>query len=201
MKIKKIANIVINTLLVLTLLIVATTVFSYKFGGGEPNLFGYQFKVVLSGSMEPSIKTGSIIATTNVEDPSSLREGDVITYHTFSSRDTLITHRIVEVQESGGGLQFITKGDNNDAIDPEPIPSSHVVAKYANFTIPLVGYAVNFSNTKTGIILLLIVPGFIILVTQVINVWRIIVHGVEEEELAGEASSKEVIQNEEPQES
>lgn len=29
---------------------------------GEPQVFGYQLKTVLSGSMEPEIKTGSIIA-------------------------------------------------------------------------------------------------------------------------------------------
>ena len=41
---------------------------------------GYQFKSVLSGSMEPTFLTGSIIAIEPNKDGSKYQKGDVITF-------------------------------------------------------------------------------------------------------------------------
>ena len=41
---------------------------------------GYQFKSVLSGSMEPTFLTGSIIAIEPTKDGSKYQKGDVITF-------------------------------------------------------------------------------------------------------------------------
>jgi signal peptidase len=122
--------------------------------------------------MEPAIKTGSIIALQPVTDSSSFKKGDVITFHSVEDPNKLITHRILEVQQVGAGVQYITKGDNNDAKDPKPIPSSHVVGKYTGFTIPYVGILLTFAKSKIGIALLLIVPGFLLIVSQLLSLWR-----------------------------
>lgn len=182
MKGKKLLNSIVNLLLIFTLVIVAMTVISYKVSGGQPNLFGYQFKVVLSGSMEPGIKTGAIIAVKPVQDVTELQVNDVITFHSSTDRQSFITHRIVDIEGEGSEQSFITKGDNNEAMDQSPIPASHVVAQYANITIPYMGYVVHFAKSNLGIILLLIIPGLIILITQMINVWRIIASVKEEPE-------------------
>ncbi|MFZ3589655.1 hypothetical protein ACOI1C_10300 [Bacillus sp. DJP31] len=54
-------------------------VVSSRVTGTEPQLFGYQLKTVLSGSMEPGIQTGSIIAVKVDEDMTRFQKGDVIT--------------------------------------------------------------------------------------------------------------------------
>src|SRR5690625_3453636 len=94
----------------MVLLISVAVLFVYtKLSGGEPEVFGYQLKTVLSGSMEPEIQTGSIIAVQTVEDGAGFAVGDVITF--MESQDKLITHSVVEVNESRDGVVYTTKGD------------------------------------------------------------------------------------------
>ena len=57
-------------------------------------LFGLQVFTVLSGSMEPTYHTGSLIYVKKV-DPHTLKSGDVITF--MLDEDTIATHRITEV--------------------------------------------------------------------------------------------------------
>ena len=61
-KIMKWINNIVSGILMILLISVASVVVITKVSGGEPQLFGYQLKTVLSGSMEPGIQTGSIIA-------------------------------------------------------------------------------------------------------------------------------------------
>jgi signal peptidase len=70
-------------------------VISSKASGGKLQFLGYQLKTVLSGSMEPTFKTGSIIAVEPVEDASSLKKDDVITY--LQQDGNVVTHRVIEV--------------------------------------------------------------------------------------------------------
>lgn len=154
--------------MLIALIITVLFVISVRASGGEPTLFGYQFKTVLSGSMEPEIQTGSIIAVQPVEEERRFHKGDIITFKT--KEDILVTHRIVEV--NGDGKQYITKGDNNDAVDSEPVIADNIVAHYAGFTIPYVGYAAHFASTKQGVALLLILPGIFLLCYSFVIIWR-----------------------------
>src|SRR5699024_6954680 len=153
-------NHAITTVLFLVLLITLFLVISTKMSGEEPSLFGYQIKTVLSGSMEPDIKTGSILSIKEVDDPTSFQTGDVITFRT--KEDILITHRIVEVKQSG--QSYITKGDANDGADREPVMADNIIGSYTGFTIPYVGYILNFANSKEGTSLLLVIPGILLII-------------------------------------
>ncbi|MEZ7172855.1 signal peptidase I SipW [Sporosarcina sp. OR05] len=166
---KWINNLLTGILMVL-LLTVASAVVITKISGGEPQFFGYQLKTVLSGSMEPGIQTGSIIAVNLDVDATKLQVGDVITFR--ETEEMLITHRITEVVNSGDTVLFRTKGDNNNAEDMNPVLSENVVAQYTGFTIPYVGYFVNFAQSKNGALLLLI-PGFLLLIHSVVTLWRV----------------------------
>lgn len=61
-------NNIVSGILMILLISVATVVVISKASGGEPQLFGYQIKTVLSGSMEPDIQTGSIIGVKLAEE-------------------------------------------------------------------------------------------------------------------------------------
>lgn len=167
-KIMKWINSIVSTMLMILLIGVASVVVISKASGGEPQIFGYQLKTVLSGSMEPGIQTGSIISVKLVEDKTNFKEGDVIT---FMEEDILITHRITEVVQSGDNVLYRTKGDNNNAEDMNPVLSNNVVAEYTGFTLPYVGYFINFSQSKNGAFLLLI-PGFLLLIYSAFTIWR-----------------------------
>lgn len=159
---------VTTVLLFMLLCFTVFTVVSSKIVGSEPNIFGYQLKTVLSGSMEPEIQTGSIIAIKPSDDGTQYKRGDVITFTTKD--DILITHRIVEVK--GDGSQYITKGDNNDAPDLDPVLASQVVGEYTGFIIPYVGYLTIVTSSRLGAALLLVLPGLLLLGYAVVTIWR-----------------------------
>lgn len=175
----KVINHAISTILFIVLLLSLFLVISTKASGGEPSLFGYQIKTVLSGSMEPDIKTGSILSIKEVDDPTDFQTGDVITFRTED--DILITHRIVEVNQAG--QSYVTKGDANDGADSEPVMAENIIGSYTGFTVPYVGYIMNFANSKEGTALLLVIPGILLIIYSAVTIWktfRQIDHGKEE---------------------
>ncbi|MBL5794100.1 signal peptidase I [Heyndrickxia sporothermodurans] len=172
-RIKKWISSIITTILFLVLVFMLFVVISSKASGGEPQFLGYQLKTVLSGSMEPGIKTGSIIAVKPAEDKTHFKKGDVITFK--ADEKTIVTHRIIEVNKNGTDVIYRTKGDNNKTADMEPVLSQNVLAKYTGFTLPYVGYFINFSQSKNGSALLLILlPGLLLLGYSIISIWRAI---------------------------
>jgi signal peptidase len=147
---------------------------SSRMNGGKPKILGKEIMSVLSGSMEPGIKTGSIIAVEPVspDQQGTFKSGDVITFKSADDPNMLITHRVVSVNDTGSSLEYITKGDNNDSEDPKPIPSGNVVAKYANFTIPYLGFFLAWVKTKAGIIVVMIVPGVLLIISSIVSLIR-----------------------------
>lgn len=103
-----------------------------------PIVFGHKPLVVLTGSMEPKYKVGSIIYYKKVP-PQELKEGDVISY---VINNKMVSHRIVSIEN---GL-IETKGDANNASDVNKIRFDNVKGKVANISIPYVGYYIRFVN-------------------------------------------------------
>jgi signal peptidase I len=159
----KIISNIITAVLFINLIIMSFLVISSKASGGEPKVFGYQLKTVLSGSMEPTFQTGSVIAVAPLDSKErrNLKKGDVITFMT--SDDILVTHRIKEVITSGEHILYETKGDNNKTADIDKVIAENVVAKYSGFTIPFMGYLNKFSQSKEGSSLLLVGPGLLLI--------------------------------------
>ncbi|CDO03280.1 signal peptidase I W [Oceanobacillus picturae] len=168
-QVKKWVSRITTYVLFAALIVMAVVVVSSKASGGEPEIAGYQLKTVLSGSMEPGIQTGSLIAVKPDGDMKRFKDGDVITF--MDKEEKLITHRITEVMASGEQVMYRTKGDNNNAEDLEPVLSENVVAEYTGFTIPYLGYLVNFAQSRNGAFLLLI-PGILLLCYSGLTIWR-----------------------------
>lgn len=152
-KIAKAFKISINTILVLLVLLGIFVVFSFiPFPGN------YKVFTVMSGSMEPTIGTGSLIFVKPLAD---YEVGDVVTRRTEDPKVT-ITHRIVSKEEINGQIAFETKGDANDAPDGEKFTKAGIVGK-SIVRIPWLGYPVAYAKTTPGLILLIIVPAVIII--------------------------------------
>ncbi|MHB8618929.1 MAG: signal peptidase I [Chloroflexota bacterium] len=134
-----------------------------------PSLVGYRTYVVVSGSMEPAIKTGSVIVDVSVP-PSALRVGDVITYDRADTGQRY-THRIFKVSGKPAQPTFVTKGDAN------PVPDAWTV-KYNGpggkvvLAIPYLGYFSQFTNSSQGHTLFLVVPALLFLTTWLWQIWR-----------------------------
>ena len=139
--VKKIWNIVTSVIVALVILLAIALV--------GVRLVGLQVFAVLSGSMEPTYHTGSLIYVKAV-DYRDLEAGDVITF--MLDEDTVATHRIVEVvadETDPAVLRFRTKGDANDAVDGGLVHFKNVIGSPV-FTIPGLGYAANYIQNPPG---------------------------------------------------
>lgn len=117
---------------------------------------------VLSGSMEPTYHTGSLIYVKSI-DPFELEAGDVITF--MLDEDTLATHRIVEVvpdPEDPSTIRFVTKGDANEFVDGSMVHYKNVVGTPI-FTIPYLGYLANFVQNPPGLYIAIAFCAFLVL--------------------------------------
>lgn len=75
-------------------------------------IFGFRMYTVVSSSMEPEIKTGSIVYVKNVK-PGELDVGDTITY-ALDNKGNTDTHKLGLIQNTMQGTRYYTYGINND---------------------------------------------------------------------------------------
>lgn len=106
---------------------------------------GYRPYVVLSGSMEPEIMTGSICLIDTGYRYDELEVGDVIA---FTNGRISVTHRIHEIRD--GLIQ--TKGDANESPDHYFIGEGNYLGKYV-WSVSYIGYAITWLQTRRGMIL------------------------------------------------
>jgi signal peptidase len=85
--------------------------------GLGPHTGRYRTATVLSGSMRPTVPEGSVVFITPLA-PAGVRVGDVVMYQIPVENRRVVTHRVVEVLESGDHPVVRTKGDANDQVDP-----------------------------------------------------------------------------------
>lgn len=124
---------------------------------GLPVVVGGSAMTVLTQSMEPGLPPGTlvVIRPRPVDD---IRVGDVITYQIRSGEAAVVSHRVVSKTYADGELTFITKGDNNDAVDPEPVKSVQVRGTLW-YSLPLLGWVNNVLNGSNRTIVLAVVAG------------------------------------------
>ena len=104
-----------------------------------PILFGYKPLVVLTGSMEPTYKVGSVVYYKKVPE-TELKVGDVISFK--YERVDYITHRIHAIENG----HYTTKGDANNTPDSKQITYQDIHGKVGKIYLPVVGHAVTFIN-------------------------------------------------------
>lgn len=123
----------------------------------------YIVLTVLSGSMEPTIQTGSIVA---IKPADSYKIGDIVTYGAIGKDKIPVTHRIKEVKVVNGQTYFITKGDANESIDAKEIAEKSVHGKVF-LTLPYVGYAVSAVRKPIGFFFIVAIPLLLIVIEEV----------------------------------
>lgn len=136
---KKLLIYIINAIFVLVLLCTGTII------GG--NVLGYKPYVVLSGSMEPNIHTGSLAFINTNYNFEDVKIEDIIAYEAPNS--VLITHRVIDIKDD----KLETKGDNNDVSDGFTTNKNNFIG-LTLFSIPYMGYILSFFNTTKGLIIL-----------------------------------------------
>ena len=118
-----------------------------------PKLFGYNPLVVISGSMEPTLKVGGLLYYEEI-DINDFKEKDILVYEL---KDHIISHRVVEHLDNG----FITKGDANNSYDSSIVNDNQVLGRGTNWSIPLLGYYADFIFRHKYILKILLSIGII----------------------------------------
>ena len=157
----KVMNVISVFIIVCSVLALLTVVLAKP--GEAPNFFGFSLFRVMTGSMEPTVPTNSLIVVKRVP-AKDLEVGDVITFY---SRDPSLmgepnTHRIIRFEEDGGKRYVYTKGDANNIEDRYPTYEEDLIGRVVFSSLGL-GKFVRLISNPIIFIPLIIVPLVIML--------------------------------------
>lgn len=152
-KLSNLLTIIICVLLIPILIINCSIIFQANTDKDKvPSVFGYKPFIVLSGSMENTIKKGDLIIV-EVVNADTLTKDKVIAFR--DAEGTVTTHRIIEVIEDETGKYYVTKGDNNNSQDQNLVEPKDVEGIYKG-RIPAVGNILNALAEPTTIVILVL---------------------------------------------
>jgi len=140
--------------------------------------------VVVSGSMEPTIKTGSIVLTKPVN-PKEIKVGDIVAFTSPSNSKDVILHRIFGIK-SESPLRFSTKGDNNNSPDAWDLMDVGILGKQV-YAVPYIGHIAAFVRKPLGFGLIIVLPALLFIIFQILNIKKYI-----KEEIDKQVKSKTI---------
>lgn len=169
---KKTGTIVISVLLWVIILVAALYAFTTMATRDNQNvsdIMGYTPLVVESDSMAPTFRAGDLIFIKKC-DTSTLKEGDIICFHTIIDNEyALNTHRIQKIEESGDARSYTTLGDNNNGIaDTHIISDGDIVGKYVGH-LQNAGKVMDFLSSSIGFLIVIVLPMLLFFIYQVYN--------------------------------
>lgn len=100
---------------------------------------GVSVRTIRTGSMEPVMQPGDI-AVVRASQVTSLSVGDIALLFHPSDRQ-IEAHRVVTVAASANGVEIVTKGDANPAVDPQILLPRSAAVERVSFVIPYAGLA------------------------------------------------------------
>jgi signal peptidase len=125
----------------------------------------------LTGSMEPTISPGDVVINEQIS-PAEAQVGDIVTFRDPERQSKLLTHRVVSMQHlKNGHFAFVTQGDANNTQEHWVIPAGGEIGRVV-YTVPWVGNIAVLARTKLGMGLLIGIPLLLILIEEMVRIWR-----------------------------
>lgn len=149
-------------------------------GSNKPNdIFGYYVFVVVSDSMDPTLKVNDIFLSVKTDE---IEEGDIITFLEDDGplKGELITHRVETIDKSGEEYIYYCRGDKEGAPLDNGITKDQIVGKYVTI-IPGVSWLYRVMSTGIGFFLIIILPISAIFITEIIDLIKKLKKNDEEE--------------------
>ena len=171
MKILKRAGTVVLSVILWAIILVAAlyafTTMATRDNQNVANIFGYTPLTVQSDSMVPTFASGDLILIKKC-DPATLKEGDIICFHTIIDNEyALNTHRIKSIESVGDARSYTTIGDNNNGItDQHVISDGDIVGKYVGHLTGF-GKVMDFLSSSTGFLIVIILPMMLFFIYQI----------------------------------
>ena len=166
-------NILSKILTVLTVCILIFTMISVMFfEKNDRSLLGFKFFTVLSDSMAATdFNAGDLIIARTVKDPSTLAEGDIISFISQNSESfgQVVTHKIrTATYDSDGSPGFITYGTTTGNDDQAVVTYPYILGRYVG-RIPKLGMFVTFQKQPIGYVISIALPFLLIIAYQAMN--------------------------------
>lgn len=163
----RLSKILLNLFNVLLLLLILFMFFITIINRGENGvqIGSYRFLTVITGSMEPVIPTGSFIVT-SVVSKDEVAIGDIITYRPLENYNTLVTHRVIKMNNDA--TEFITQGDANNIEDSGSVKFDSIIGRVA-VIIPGLGMFLAFLRTPVGIFFLVALFLFLVVLGELLK--------------------------------
>jgi signal peptidase I len=158
---------ILSWILVAAATIVAVSLLAVTIG---PKFLPYQALVVRSGSMSPTIKTGSIVFYKKMN-ADKVKVGDVIVFDKPGQTNEKVTHRVFKISNGATGRYFTTKGDANGAPDSWRVPAVGT-GWVSAFHIPAIGYALAALQSTLARLLLLVIPALALGAITLYEIWH-----------------------------
>jgi signal peptidase I len=134
-----------------------------------PLLLPYKALTVYSGSMEPTIHTGSVAIDVPIA-AQDVKVGDVITFVRPDNQNELVTHRVIQIETGPSGRQWVTRGDANSVADPWRVAATGAGYKFV-FGIPYVGFVLVWLQSPIGRLLFLVIPAAALGLLTLYELW------------------------------
>ncbi len=163
-------------------MMIFTVISVTTFDRNDRDIFGYKAYIVRSDSMKSVdgdlekgyFKAGDLIFVKEV-DPSTLKEGDIISYSSTNTENfgETVTHMIKsKTTDANGDAGFITYGTSTGTEDANVVTYPYVLGKYTGH-LAGVGTFFTFLKTTPGYIVCIFIPFLMLIIIQGINSIRL----------------------------
>ena len=158
-----IVGIVICVLLIPILIINCTLIIKSLIYEDEVPSFGGRIPlIVLTESMEPDIMAGDLIIcrVPSAEDLDAIvPEETVISFFDPTSKgNSIVTHKVKEIEIKDGKRYYRTYGINNNSPDRVLVPEENIVGIYTGVSLGGLGHVAMFMQSTAGLIICIFVP-------------------------------------------
>lgn len=162
--------VIVMLLMVGVILLIYFVDYKVKDSKLETPLYGAY--VIVSGSMEPLIKVRDAVLIKRASEE-NIKVNDVVTYRSTDPAfyGILVTHRVINIEESNGEKTYITKGDHNETIDRTPVKFNQIQGKVI-MRIPKIGYIKYFLIEYYGWIIAILIPSVAIISYDIVKLFK-----------------------------
>ena len=203
-KIKNIAsNVILGLFIAICIFSLVLTIFAKKDTDGTAEIFGYQLRIVVTGSMEKCDETdvsdykiksiplrSMVFVETVPKDKDEAKEwyadlqvGDVLTFKYVYASQVTITHRIISIEEKGDGYIIKLEGDNKSSTDNQGVQiiDTNNAATSPNYIVgkvvgqaKLLGFILSIMKEPVGLICLIIIPCAIVIIMEILKITSVL---------------------------
>lgn len=168
-KVGKIIKTIFNSIVIIFVLLFLLVVCLQRFSNNQITFLGYRMFSVASSSMAPDYQVGDVLIV-KITEPEDIKVGDSVTYYgkVGSFANKVITHQVIKIEKDVDGNRiFHTKGISN--LVEDPLVYEDQIYGVVKRKSELLSFIYKVINTKYGMFLLIIVPIFYIIGSEMLS--------------------------------